>query len=39
MSENFEVSNFYMIGDNPSSDIRGANDSGWISILVRTGMF
>jgi len=27
------------IGDNPASDIRGANQAGWISILVRTGMF
>ena len=37
----------YMIGDNPESDIRGANDftpdddSGteWVSILVRTGVW
>lgn len=35
----------YMIGDNPASDIQGANDyvspSGrrWRSILVRTGVF
>lgn len=28
-----------MIGDNPKSDIRGANNIGWISILVRTGIF
>ena len=27
------------IGDNPKSDIRGANDIGWISILVRSGVF
>jgi HAD superfamily hydrolase (TIGR01456 family) len=31
----------YMIGDNPKSDIKGANDMGekWRSILVRTGCF
>ena len=28
-----------MIGDNPAGDIKGANDSGWSSILVRTGIF
>ena len=33
------VHKVYMIGDNPKSDIRGANASGWHSILVRTGMF
>jgi len=30
-----EISNCYMIGDNPRGDIRGANDMGWTSILVR----
>lgn len=32
---------FYGVGDNPLSDIRGANAAGpsWKSILVRTGMF
>lgn len=32
---------FYGIGDNPKSDIRGANNAGshWRSILVRTGVF
>lgn len=31
----------YMVGDNPSGDIRGANNAGapWISNLVRTGLF
>lgn len=31
----------YMIGDNPLSDIQGANEAGepWFSILVRTGVF
>lgn len=29
------------IGDNPASDIRGANAAGapWVSVLVRTGVF
>ncbi|KAL9649790.1 hypothetical protein ABK040_009604 [Willaertia magna] len=29
----------YAIGDNPLSDIKGANENGLISILVRTGVF
>ena len=29
----------YAIGDNPSSDIYGANRHGWKSVLVRTGVF
>jgi HAD superfamily hydrolase (TIGR01456 family) len=33
------ITNFYMIGDNPSVDIRGANVNGYHSILVRTGIF
>ncbi|KAM3140632.1 hypothetical protein pb186bvf_007230 [Paramecium bursaria] len=37
--QNPNVGNIYMIGDNPKSDIRGANNIGWISILVRTGVF
>lgn len=28
-----------MVGDNPASDIKGANDNGWESILVRTGVY
>ena len=28
-----------MIGDNPKSDIDGANRLGWTSILVKTGVF
>ena len=28
-----------MVGDNPAVDIKGANDSGLVSILVRTGVF
>ena len=34
-----EISNFYMIGDNPESDIAGAIKKGWTSILVKTGVF
>ncbi len=32
---------FVGIGDNPASDIRGANNAGahWISVLVKTGVF
>ena len=28
-----------MIGDNPESDIAGGNGVGWITILVKTGVF
>ncbi|KAJ1926476.1 hypothetical protein IWQ60_003751 [Tieghemiomyces parasiticus] len=30
---------FYAVGDNPESDIMGANNHGWHSIAVRTGIF
>jgi len=33
------LSNIYMVGDNPASDIAGANGAGWKSILVRTGVY
>uniref|UniRef100_A0A7S2XXA8 Uncharacterized protein n=1 Tax=Fibrocapsa japonica TaxID=94617 RepID=A0A7S2XXA8_9STRA len=35
------VQRVYAIGDNPQSDIRGANGAGddWISVLVHTGIF
>ena len=29
----------YMVGDNPLTDIKGANAAGWVSVLVRTGMY
>eukprot|EP00842_Homolaphlyctis_polyrhiza_P000368 jgi/Hompol1/1331/HPOL_002681-RA len=29
----------YAVGDNPASDIHGANKHGWESILVRTGVW
>lgn len=33
--------NIYGIGDNPHSDIQGANNAGahWTSMLVRTGVY
>ncbi|KAK0212590.1 HAD-like domain-containing protein [Desarmillaria ectypa] len=30
---------WYMVGDNPESDIAGANGAGWSSVLVRTGVY
>lgn len=35
----YNINKFYMIGDNPDVDIKGANNSGIDSILVRTGLF
>ncbi|KAJ3810587.1 HAD-like domain-containing protein [Lentinula aff. lateritia] len=34
-----ELPHMYMIGDNPESDIAGANAAGWSSILVHTGVY
>lgn len=36
-----DLNKIFMIGDNPSGDVRGANMAGrpWISSLVRTGVF
>lgn len=34
-----EISNFYMIGDNPTSDIRGGNLADWKTILVKSGVY
>ena len=34
-----EITNFYMIGDNPRGDILGANQKNWRSILVRSGIY
>lgn len=31
--------NVYAVGDNPAADIQGANNYGWTSVLVRTGVF
>ncbi|KAJ3217663.1 hypothetical protein HDU67_007486 [Dinochytrium kinnereticum] len=33
------ATNVYMVGDNPASDIEGANRYGWRSVLVRTGVY
>lgn len=33
------VKNIYMVGDNPESDIKGGNDYGWETILVKTGVY
>eukprot|EP00826_Nyctotherus_ovalis_P056728 TRINITY_DN771_c0_g1_i1.p1 TRINITY_DN771_c0_g1~~TRINITY_DN771_c0_g1_i1.p1 ORF type:complete len:379 (+),score=88.48 TRINITY_DN771_c0_g1_i1:68-1204(+) len=37
--EHYELSTFYMVGDNPEGDIKGANMNNWQSILVKTGLF
>ncbi|KAF8638028.1 hypothetical protein AX16_010660 [Volvariella volvacea WC 439] len=39
MEESGRDPRIYMIGDNPDSDIAGANGAGWPSILVKTGVF
>lgn len=36
---NLPFERIYMVGDNPASDIKGANDNGWESLLLRTGVF
>lgn len=33
------VEKIFMVGDNPESDIRGGNDYGWETILVKTGVY
>jgi len=41
-AQGVEISHFYMVGDTPESDIKGANNKasdGWISVLVRSGLF
>lgn len=37
--KNNPFSKIYMVGDNPASDIKGANDYGWESLLLRTGVY
>lgn len=37
--ENSPFKAIYMVGDNPASDIHGANLAGWDSILLRTGVY
>lgn len=37
--ENSPFKTLYMVGDNPESDIHGAINSNWESILLRTGVY
>lgn len=37
--KNSPFKKIYMVGDNPASDIKGANDHGWESLLLRTGVY
>lgn len=39
MNQGKTIKNYYMIGDTLLTDIKGANENGIHSILVRTGMF
>lgn len=34
-----EITNFYMIGDNPLSDIKGGNENDCTTIMTRTGVW
>ncbi|KAJ3534081.1 hypothetical protein NM688_g7188 [Phlebia brevispora] len=34
-----QMPSVYMVGDNPESDIAGANGAGWHSVLVHTGVY
>ncbi|TPX70231.1 hypothetical protein SpCBS45565_g01853 [Spizellomyces sp. 'palustris'] len=34
-----EVNRVYMVGDNPDSDIAGANLHGWVGVLVKSGVY
>ncbi|KAM5543342.1 hypothetical protein V8D89_003216 [Ganoderma adspersum] len=34
-----DMPHVYMVGDNPESDIAGANAAGWPSVLVKTGVY
>lgn len=37
--KNSQFLDIYMVGDNPESDIAGANACGWKSVLLRTGVY
>ncbi|KAH7888320.1 HAD hydrolase [Phlebopus sp. FC_14] len=39
LSSDHPTTSVYMVGDNPESDIAGANAARWKSILVRTGVY
>jgi ribonucleotide monophosphatase NagD (HAD superfamily) len=38
-AQGVEIEKIFAIGDNPKSDVQGANNRGerWVSVLVRTG--
>jgi len=36
--KNNEDAVFFMVGDNPRADIKGANLAGWGSFLTKTGI-
>ena len=38
-ARNIDITNYYMIGDNPKGDIFGANSAGIRSILVKSGIY
>jgi len=38
MKEMFGNGCFFMVGDNPRADIRGANTVNWGSFLTQTGV-
>ncbi|KAF8342349.1 HAD-like domain-containing protein [Cantharellus anzutake] len=37
--KNARLPKVFMVGDNPESDIAGANAAGWCSLLVKTGVY
>jgi ribonucleotide monophosphatase NagD (HAD superfamily) len=37
--KDLQISHIYMVGDNPDADILSAKKMGWVSILVKTGVF
>lgn len=39
LTDNKKPDEIFMIGDNQHSDIKGANDYGWASVLVKTGVY
>ena len=38
MKERYGEGCYFMFGDNPRADIKGANQIGWISFLTQTGV-
>jgi len=39
LSQTTHPPKIFMVGDNPESDIAGANGAGWHSVLVETGVY